>query len=84
MKPQNPVVYSTDLIVKAANNMKLKELKSLADASLSEGNNNLAIVLYGYLGAHKAGVGGLYAEHCQEFCKRSLKKIDEFKNRRNN
>ena len=70
--------------MKVANNMKLKELEEVADKSLSEGNNNLAIVLYGYLGAHKAGMGSLYAEHCQEFCKRGLKEIDEFNNRRNN
>ena len=63
--------------VKVANDMKLKELEKLADKSLSEGNNNLAIVLYAYLGAEKAGQGGLYAEHCQDFARRSLREIDK-------
>jgi hypothetical protein len=64
--------------------MKLKELEKIADKALSEGNNNLAIVLYAYLGSEKGGVGGLYAEHCQEFCKKGLKEIDKINNMRNN
>ena len=63
--------------VKVANDMKEKELKRIAEESLSRGENNLAIVLYAYLGAEKAGQGGLYAEHCQDFARRSLREIDK-------
>ena len=47
--------------------MKEKELERIAEESLSSGENNLAIVLYAYLGASKAGMGGVYAKHCQNF-----------------
>ena len=70
--------------MKVANNMKEKELKRIAEESLSRGENNLAIVLYAYLGAEKAGQGGLYAEHCQDFARKSLAGIDQYNNRRNN
>jgi len=63
--------------------MKLEDLERVADKSLSEGNNNLAIVLYAYLGAHKAGAGGIFAEHCQEFCREGLKEIEKNKIRNN-
>jgi len=69
-------VTSTIRHVKVANDMKEKELEIIAEESLSRGENNLAIVLYAYLGAEKAGQGGLYAEHCQDFARRSLREID--------
>ena len=67
--------------MKVANDMKEKELERIAEESLSRGENNLAIVLYAYLGAEKAGQGGLYAEHCQDFARRSLREIDKEINR---
>jgi|7_EtaG_2_1085326.scaffolds.fasta_scaffold157748_1 hypothetical protein len=62
-------------------------IKELADECKSTGHRNLAIVLYAYLGSDKAGLGHLYAEHCQDFAKTGLdliKQAKEDKTRRNN
>lgn len=44
---------------------------------------NLSIILYAYLGAKKAGMGGLYAEHCQDFARSGLNIIKQNQLRRN-
>ena len=54
-----------------------KALKQMADECKSRGENNLAIVLYAYLGSKKVGLDGLYAEHCQDFAKSGLKAIKQ-------
>ena len=63
--------------------MKEKELERIAEESLSSGENNLAIVLYAYLGASKAGMGGVYAKHCQNFARKTLKGIEGMDNEDN-
>jgi hypothetical protein len=58
-------------------------LEEMADECKARGENNLAIVLYAYLGSKKAGLDGLYAEHCQDFVKSGLKMIEQEKLRKN-
>ena len=58
-------------------------LKEMADECKARGENNLAIVLYAYLGSKKAGLDGLYAEHCQDFARSGLEAIKQEKIRRN-
>jgi hypothetical protein len=50
-------------------------LKEMAEALKEHGENNLAIVLYTYLGSRKAGLDGYFAKHCQEFAKKGSENI---------
>ena len=59
-------------------------LEDMADECRVAGQNNLAIVLYSYLGAEKCGMDGFFAKHCQEFAKNGAKEIKKAQNRRNN
>jgi hypothetical protein len=52
-----------------------KALEEMANECKSRGENNLAIVLYAYLGSKKVGLDGRYAKHCQDFAKSGLKAI---------
>ena len=62
---------------KAANNMNDKQIEILAKEAKEKKDNNLAIVLHVYLGSKKAGIDGLFASHCQDFARRSMKLINE-------
>ena len=65
-------------------------IEELASKAKAAEYNNLAIVLYSYMGSEKAGLGSLFAEHCQDFAKSGLdwinteKRIEQIKNRKNN
>ena len=61
-----------------------EQLEQLAEKAKIMGNNNLAIVLYGFLGAKKAGLDGDYAAHTQEWVTRRLEELEQLRNRRNN
>jgi hypothetical protein len=58
-------------------------IEDMADNAKIAGENNLAIVLYSYLGASKSGNGGQFANHCQDFSIEHLKKIQARENKRN-
>ena len=54
-------------------------IEELADECRDNGQNNLAIVLYSYLGSKKAGVDSIFAKHCQGFAKTGVKMIEKLK-----
>ena len=68
--------------------MKDQELEDvitlLADKAKLAEHNDLAIVLYTYLGSRKVGMSSDFARHCQRFAKIGAEQIELFKNRRNN
>jgi len=64
--------------------MKDKELEILADEAKLLGENDLAIVLYTYLGSKHVGMGSEFARYCQAFAKEGIKEIELLNNRRNN
>ena len=59
-------------------------LKEMAEALKDHGENNLAIVLYTYLGSKHLGMGSDFARHCQAYAKEGAKEIELHKNRGNN
>ena len=59
-------------------------LKEMAEALKEHGENNLAIVLYVFLGSRKVGLDGYFAKHCQEFAKEQLPEIKKALKRDNN
>jgi len=59
-------------------------LKEMAEALKDHGENNLAIVLYTYLGSRKIGLDGYFAKHCQEFCKEQMPELQKTLKRKNN
>ena len=59
-------------------------LKEMAKACEESGENNLAIVLYTYLGSRKIGLDGYFAKHCQEFAKKGSKEINKYLKKGNN
>ena len=67
-----------------------EQVEKLARKAEREGQNNLAVVLYAYLGSKAAKQDVLFAEHCQDFARSGLdwikteKRIEEIRNRRNN
>ena len=61
-----------------------KELEILAKQASLEGENDLAIVLYTYLGSKKVGISSDFARYCQVFAKEGIKELKLHKNRRNN
>ena len=67
-------------------NKKISEekLKQLAARAQSLGDNNLAIVLHVFLGARATYMDSNLAEHCQEWAKKRMEEIEQFKNRKNN
>ena len=58
--------------------------ENLADKAKKAGYNDLAIVLYTYLGSEKVGMGSDFARYCQVFASEGAKEIEMFKNRGNN
>ena len=61
-----------------------KQIEILARKAEREENNDLAIILYTYLGSKHAGMGSEFARYCQVFAKEGVKEIEMYKNRRNN
>ena len=59
-------------------------IKTLADKAELAEYNDLAIVLYTYLGSKKVGLGSDFARHCQTFAREGAKEIEMHLNRRNN
>jgi|TARA_R110000824_G_scaffold24702_6_gene86674 hypothetical protein len=68
--------------------MKDKEFEGvitlLADKAKLAEYNDLAIVLYTYLGSRKHGVSSDFARHCKGFAKKGVKAIDMHSNIKNN
>ena len=68
--------------------MKDKEfeevIKLLADKAKLAEHNDLAIVLYTYLGSRHMGMSSDFARHCQAFAEEGAKEIALYKNRGNN
>lgn len=68
--------------------MKDKEFEEtielLADKAKLAQYNDLAIVLYTYLGSKKAGLGSEFSRYCQTFASKGIKEIEKFNNRENN
>ena len=67
--------------------MKDKEfenvIETLADKAKVAEHNDLAIVLYTYLGSKKVGMSSEFARHCRTFAKEGAKEIKRSLNRRN-
>ena len=61
-----------------------KIIENLADEANSKGDNNLAIVLYTFLGARKSDMEYELAIHSQDWAKQRIKEINLFDNRGNN
>jgi hypothetical protein len=61
-----------------------EQIKILARKAEREENNDLAIVLYTYLGSKHVGMGSEFARYCQTFAKEGAKEIEMHLNRRNN
>ena len=59
-------------------------LEEMADECKISGENNLAIVLYAYLGSEKCGMDAYFAKHCQEFAVEGIKEIKKIRSRYNN
>lgn len=64
--------------------MNHEELEEIAEEAKLTGDNDLAIVLYVYLGSDKLGMGSEFARHCQAFAKEGIKEIELHQSRRNN
>ncbi len=68
--------------------MKDKELEevveNLAEKAKLAQYNDLAIILYTYLGSKKVGLGSEFARHCQAFAREGIKEIETHLNRKNN
>jgi len=68
--------------------MKDKEfeetIKLLAGKAKLAEYNDLAIVLYTYLGSKHMGMGSEFARYCQAFSREGIEQIEMYKNRRNN
>jgi len=61
----------------------MKGIEELAEDAKLEGNNDLAIVLYTYIGSEKLGMSSDFARYCQLFAREGIKEIEGRKNRRN-
>jgi len=61
-----------------------EKLTDLAEEAKLVGENDLAIVLYTYLGSKHVGMGSEFARHCQIFAREGIEQIELHKNRRNN
>jgi len=61
-----------------------EQLENIADEAKKSGQNDLAIVLYCYVGARKAGVGSVFTRHCQDWAKMAAEELKKMKNRENN
>ena len=59
-----------------------KVTENLADKAKAAGYNDLAIVLYVYLGSEKVGMGSEFARYCQRFAEEGKRQIELLKNRK--
>ena len=64
--------------------MSDEQIEILAKKAKREENNDLAIVLYTYLGSKHVGMGSEFARYCQAFAKEGAKEIEMHLNKRNN
>ena len=64
--------------------MSDEQIELLAKKAEREENNDLAIILYTYLGSKAVGMGSEFARHCQTFAEEGIKEIKMYKSRRNN
>ena len=64
--------------------MSDEQIELLAKKAEREENNDLAIILYTYLGSKHVGMESEFARYCQTFAKEGIKEIEMHKNRRNN
>ena len=60
------------------------QLEVIADEAKKSGQKDLAIVLYCYCGAKKAGVSQQFAEYCKNWARTAAQEILKIKNRKNN
>ena len=60
-----------------------EQLEAIAVQAKEEGNNDLAIVIYVYLGSNKLGLSSDFARYCQVFAKTGIEEIQGRQNRRN-
>jgi hypothetical protein len=60
-----------------------ERIEELAEDAKLEGNTDLAIVLYTYLGSEKLNMSSDFARYCQLFALEGIKEIEGRKNRRN-
>ena len=63
---------------------KVYTLDELAEEAKLVGENDLAIILYTYLGSKHVGMGSEFARYCQAFAEEGIKEIEMYKSRRNN
>ena len=64
--------------------MSDEQLAELAEEAKLVGENDLAIVLYTYLGSKHTGMVSEFARYCQTFAQEGIKEIEMHRNRRNN
>jgi len=64
--------------------MTNEELENLADEANITGDNNLAIVLYTFLGARKTYMEEQFAKHSQDWARKRVKELKQFNNVKNN
>ena len=60
-----------------------ERIEELAEDAKLEGNTDLAIILYVYLGSKKLGMSSDFARYCQVFAREGIKQVETRKNRRN-
>ena len=61
-----------------------ERLEEMADEANFTGDSSLAIVLYTFLGSRKTYMDKEFASYCQDWAKKRVKEIDQFRNRKNN
>ena len=61
-----------------------ERLEEMADEANITGDSSLAIVLYTFLGSRKTYMDKEFASYCQDWAKKRVKEIDQFRNRKNN
>ena len=61
-----------------------EQIEEIAKEAKNGGMNDLAVVLYCYLGARKAGVSSEFSSYCQVWAKQASAELNKIKNRRNN
>jgi len=59
-------------------NINIDKIENLADRANAKGDNNLAIVLYTFLGARRAYMDKELAEHNQDWARKRTKEISQF------
>ena len=64
--------------------MTNKELEDLADEANIKGDNNLAIVLYVFLGSRKVFLDGAFAKMAKAWAEERVKEINLFNKRADN